>query len=656
MVKVQRELEVRLPDPNPANIPSIPPIKLPVTKVPLLPIPGDKRPEILEVRNPFPDISNPATDQGRPSTLRIRSLISNSGLDATLLRRIPESSLIVRRSAMTPRKISITGGMKIPSLGSTLHIYRRDFPDEARFRFRTFYHPYIDDFMDKLSKTGLDGLLDRDNQNREEIDLFAEKNLYGPDDAYIATDGGHPLEDVDFSTSGPMSVYNWELFFYAPLLIAERLSQNQQFEEAQKWFHYIFNPLDASSFEAPGRFWRTRPFFKMQSEAYRNASIDMLLCILASRGNAYDQLDSDKKKIHDDLVINVDRWRRNPFNPFLIARTRPTAFQRAVVMKYLDNLIAWGNQLFSQDMVESITEATQIYMLAAEILGERPAEIPARAVPTVQTYNSIRASLDAFSNALVTIEEFIPVSPAVAPSIVSTANNPQSTMTPTMLYFSVPRNEKLLSYWDTVSDALFKIRHGMNIQGVTRQLALYQPPINPMLLVQAAASAAASGGTMDLGSILGDLNAPLPYYRYSTMVARAMDLCNDLKAFGAALLAALEKRDAGALELLRAVHEREVLDTVRAVKQGAIDEAVASLTALQQGRQVIETRLQHYRGLKFMNASEQSHQGLEIQALNLQNTEMMLFPYAALIALVPQFKIGAPTSKFFPRLRTANVS
>jgi hypothetical protein len=29
------------------------------------------------------------------------------------------------------------------------------------------------------------------------------------------------------------------------------------------------------------------------------------------------------------------------------------------------------------------------------------------------------------------------------------------------LYFCIPRNDKLLSYWDNVADRLFKIRHCM---------------------------------------------------------------------------------------------------------------------------------------------------------------------------------------------------
>jgi len=49
---------------------------------------------------------------------------------------------------------------------------------------------------------------------------------------------------MEFERQGPYALYNWELFFHIPFLIATRLSKNQRFEEAQKWFHYIFNPTE----------------------------------------------------------------------------------------------------------------------------------------------------------------------------------------------------------------------------------------------------------------------------------------------------------------------------------------------------------------------------------------------------------------------------
>ena len=70
----------------------------------------------------------------------------------------------------------------------------------------------------------------------------------------------YPVKDLDFSVSGAYSIYNWELFFHAPLMIAIQLSQNQQFQDAQNWFHTIFDPTDDSDGPTPARFWKIRPF------------------------------------------------------------------------------------------------------------------------------------------------------------------------------------------------------------------------------------------------------------------------------------------------------------------------------------------------------------------------------------------------------------
>src|SRR2546422_2893962 len=58
---------------------------------------------------------------------------------------------------------------------------------------------------------------------------------------------------------------------------------------------------------------------------------------------------------------------------------RSTLFPYTTLFRSLDNLVAWGDYLFRQDSMESINEATQLYILAAEILGPRPKRIPPRA-------------------------------------------------------------------------------------------------------------------------------------------------------------------------------------------------------------------------------------------------------------------------------------
>jgi hypothetical protein len=157
-------------------------------------------------------------------------------------------------------------------------------------------------------------------------------------------------------------------------------------------------------------------------------------------------------------------------------------------------------------------------------------------------------------------------------------------------YFCIPPNSQLLGYWDTVADRLFKIRNCMNIQGVVEQLPLFAPPINPALLVQAAAAG------VDLSSVLNDINSPPPNYRLTVMLGKALELCSEVRSLGGALLSALEKGDAEGLSVLRATQEQSLLQAVLQIKQSQIDEANDNLTALQASQQVTTYRQGITRG------------------------------------------------------------
>ncbi|MBK8413038.1 MAG: hypothetical protein IPL22_00155 [Bacteroidetes bacterium] len=53
----------------------------------------------------------------------------------------------------------------------------------------------------------------------------------------------------------------------------------------------------------------------------------------------------------------------------------------------------------------------------------------------------------------------------------------------------------------------------MDIDGVERQLALFSPPIDPAMLINAAAQG------ISVGSVLADISSPLPFF-VSTILCR----------------------------------------------------------------------------------------------------------------------------------------
>src|SRR5262249_3997469 len=148
---------------------------------------------------------------------------------------------------------------------------------------------------------------------------------------------------------------------------------------------------------------------------------------------------------------------------------------------------------------ESINEATQLYVLAANVLGERPQQIPPLGKVKAKTFAQLKKEgLGPIGDALVDLEGQFPLNLALPNA--GTGSNGTGDASALFgigrtLYLCIPRNDKLLSYWDLVADRLFKIRHCMNIAGIVRPLALFDPPIDPGMLVKAAAAG------IDIGSI-----------------------------------------------------------------------------------------------------------------------------------------------------------
>ena len=264
------------------------------------------------------------------------------------------------------------------------------FAADSFLRFDTFFHPHVCAFIESLNRDGVPGMLALANQRLADSVSFADR--YAPSGTVMAP---YPKENVDFSPSGAYSLYNWELFFHIPLLIATSLSQHQRFEEAQQWFQYVFNPTDTSDESAPRRFWSFRPF----RENTEDSRIQDLLTLLD-----YTGADPATLAAKNEFEDQVTAWRNKPFDPHLIARLRPIAFQKTVVMKYLDNLIAWGDSLFGQDTMESVNQATQLYVMAQEILGPRPQTVQSANPLQPRTYHDLKGHLDQFSNALITFE------------------------------------------------------------------------------------------------------------------------------------------------------------------------------------------------------------------------------------------------------------
>jgi hypothetical protein len=480
----------------------------------------------------------------------------------------------------TFHETEVSASISVGGVGAWVHTLRPR--REVDYSFATHYHPYADTLIERLNVDGLEALLDARYHATLERDLAP--TLYEPGVFSVTP---FPKHKIDLSDAGAYSLYNWELFFHAPVLIASHLSKNQRFEEAQRWFHRVFDPTsDEDDIPVPRRFWK---FLRFREETTPEL-IDQLLLDLA-KGT-----DSELKT---RLETAIQAWRDKPFQPHVIARGRALAYQTNVLMKYLDNLLAWGDFLFRQDTIESMNEATQIYVMAANLLGPKPQPVPPRGAPAAMSYAQLKAKgIDDFGNALVEMENAFPL---VGSSVGDSPGDPGTGSAfgiGRSLYFCIPPNDRLLDYWDQVADRLFKLRHCLNIEGVFRIPALFDPPIDPGALVRAVAAG------LDIASIVNNVNQPVSAVRGPLLLQKAQELCNEVKSLGAALLAAVEKGEAEHLATLRQSHEVSVLRLAREVRFLQWKEAEASTEALLRSRATAWERYRHFKHILGVPDSE----------------------------------------------------
>jgi hypothetical protein len=94
---------------------------------------------------------------------------------------------------------------------------------DVAYRFAMHYHPYAEELIRKLNADGLPALLDPVYQAGLEQPLAP--TLYQPG---AVVSGDFPKHEIDVSDDGPYSIYNWELFFHAPVLVGDTVTAQRR--------------------------------------------------------------------------------------------------------------------------------------------------------------------------------------------------------------------------------------------------------------------------------------------------------------------------------------------------------------------------------------------------------------------------------------------
>ena len=489
-------------------------------------------------------------------------------------------------------------------------------------------------YKEILFYEGLDKLLSLETQQLLETEIHSN----------IIKDHGHPLHSFrytkieNYHPQHSSGIYFQELFFHIPCLIANTLHSNQQFEAAHQWYKYLFDP---SSVEE-----------RKNEKTVINHPYDRVWKYVGFLGRGQESL---KDILYDK--DSTETYEQDPFNPHAIARQRRNAYQKTIFMAFIDNLLDWGDQSFRQDTMESINEATLLYVMAYDILGKRPAEVgdcetlegkEAR-YKALEGDNTFLKELETYYYNIVTVKKATTITGELGLnqwtniplingttaqySTVNYANNgaynwsgtlqkthklystshqamatekaaqQQATIKsilPATIYqmtskhiqlFCVPRNEHLISYWDKVEDRLYKIRNCMNIDGIKRQLALFQPPIDPMMLVKAKAAG------LSLQDVLLSTSVGDRLYRFSFLIEQAKSFAAKVQNLGSALLDALERRDAEKLAMIRTQQQQQLQQMSTLSYEQRLQELQVSERSLELDAEELEYKINYYQTL-----------------------------------------------------------
>ncbi|WP_085709596.1 MULTISPECIES: neuraminidase-like domain-containing protein [unclassified Pseudomonas] len=365
-----------------------------------------------------------------------------------------------------------------------------------------------------------------------------------------------PLPEGQVEPNGPFDGANglffWELFFHLPHLIAARLRDENRFEAAQRWLHFIFepqSPAKPAQGDTPARpqYWHCRP------------------------------LNVKKPNIAYEVFA--------PGDPDAIAYSSPWHYQTVIFLDYVNNLIAWGDWLYRQMTRDSLTAAKLQYVRARSLMGARPdtrsvnrwvAKELGELVGEMQT----RSALADFEKTLLLHEESLPVR----------AERTQHLGVYGAPSFKIPVSPRLLTFFDLPHQRIDNIRHGRTIDGKLASIPLFTAMDPSELLSRLAAGNA--GPVRPMG---GQLRVAA--YRWNVLFDAALQMVQHLQELGNEVQRLLEHQDRVQQEMLQQRHLTELGEFARRAQEESIAREVESLTALQHSRTMAEERELHYADL-----------------------------------------------------------
>lgn len=384
-------------------------------------------------------------------------------------------------------------------------------------------------------------------------------------------------EPMDFS--GANALYFWEMFYYVPMMVFQRLKQEGQFTEAAQWLKYVWSPEGYLEHGQPATYqWNVRP---LEEDTSWNAS----------------PLDS------------VD--------PDAVAQADPMHYKVATFMGMLDLLIARGDAAYRMLERDMLNEAKMWYTQALNILGDEPwlTLDEGWAAPRLDVAADQTTHRQA-QQAMLAIRQ------QAETDDLRSANSLTSLFLP-------QQNEKLHGYWQTLAQRLYNLRHNLSIDGMPLSLSVYATPVDPAALHSAALMSALGGADLP--------QAVMPLHRFPVILDNAKGMVSQLSQFGSTLLSLSERQDAEALsEMLQTQGAELALQNI-AMQESTIASFDADRAALEETRRGAQKRLESYTALYEENVSseEKNSTNLLISAATFTYTSTASHAIGAALNLAP---------------------
>lgn len=454
-------------------------------------------------------------------------------------------------------------------------------PDPTTFSFGSStpahgtkkFHLKIADLMDfvppTLLKNSLDAAQFLDLNQGAALDLrYVRLNsLFGPElvqranhsveaimdwqTQHLAEPGptGIDFEERNGAFDGANGLFFWELFFHVPHLVATRLRDEDRFNDAQNWLHYLFAPqapadADQSVPGAKPAYWRCRPLLDKSDSGYESLA---------------------------------------PLDPDAIAYSNPEHYRMVVFTDYVRNLLAWGDWYYRQLTRDSLAAAKLRYVQAGFLMGKPPSGSTVSRWETVTVKDllaqcSLRRDLEKFEREFDVNLADIPAGSDSAPRLGMLACGP----------FKLPINEQLLNLIELPQQRLYNLRNNLTLDGRSMDVLLFSPPTDPNQLLRDLAA----GGNARPRPMGGRVPVNAFYWRVAFELAlRAVQTLQD---FGSQILNLMERRDRAEQEELQQSHLVELGTYAQTVQEQSIAQLVASVAALVQSRLVAQERAAEY--------------------------------------------------------------